>query len=288
MYSSRRLGIQERPGHLPLRNKNKKGGVYHAAPIFQPKNSPARKSAPMPQNNVNWGVVTVREHDVSLGCSPCCEAPLTLSEAHIQYPPKSLNDFEQLRRGERRHRKQLRIPLETRRNVLIQSGVTPDDIHYSNQALLPIRQRIIMALQTYKGFKNRPPEHSARELAKELTPEEEFEQYDHFPEGPSSSVRVQYGAKFNNTPPRPKRTPPAANYSNFGTMKSQPTDLPKPTTSYTRKAHASSGSLSNIGTVRKPAYKTPLSNGVMATAIAGAASNSNGRTSRADDEEIEC
>mmetsp|Transcript_26178 Transcript_26178/g.39634 ORF Transcript_26178/g.39634 Transcript_26178/m.39634 type:complete len:314 (+) Transcript_26178:294-1235(+) len=179
--------MQSRPSHVPLRTKNNAKTVL-------------RKSSGTNNNNVSWGVVNIRKYDVGLGHSPCCEIPLTLLETHTQFPAQSLDEYESTRRYKRRHRKQLRIPLSERRRILIEKGVSLDEINYVTRSLYPIRQQIMSDLASYKGFKNRSPQFFARELAEELLSKEEFESYTHFPPPPPLKVatEVKTGGNFNS------------------------------------------------------------------------------------------
>lgn len=179
--------MKSRPSYVPLRTKNNAKTVL-------------RKSSGTTNNNVSWGVVNIRNYDVGLGHSPCCEIPLTLLETHTQFPAQSLDEYESKRRYKRRHRKQLRIPLPERQRILLEKGVSIEEMNYVTRSLLPIRQQIMSDLSKYKGFKNRSPEFFARELAEEVLSKEEFEKYTHFPPPPPPKVatEVKTGGSFNS------------------------------------------------------------------------------------------
>jgi len=111
------------------------------------------------RRTVVFSHVSIRLYERTLGNNPCCEgAPLTFGGKYTQKQPDYIEDYENLRKVQRRRtRKELIIPYELRRLILHSAGVTEDDVIRRESELFGIRTSMIINRSNYSGFKNRLP-----------------------------------------------------------------------------------------------------------------------------------
>jgi len=106
--------------------------------------------------HVVFSHVSVRLYERTLGDNPCCYgAPLTLGWEYTQKKPDYIEDYENLRKTQRRPRKELSIPFEHRKSILHNVGVSDEDITKREAELVGIRNQMLFDRSNYGGFKNR-------------------------------------------------------------------------------------------------------------------------------------
>mmetsp|Transcript_27076 Transcript_27076/g.30898 ORF Transcript_27076/g.30898 Transcript_27076/m.30898 type:complete len:292 (-) Transcript_27076:136-1011(-) len=126
--------------------------VYKPSPTYK-QESPRGK-----RRTVVFSHVSIRLYDRTLGDNPCCNgAPLTLEWEYAQKEPDYIEDYENMRKTQRRSRRELSIPLQRRKFILHGAGVSEEDIIKREAELIEIRYQMLIARANYGGFRHREP-----------------------------------------------------------------------------------------------------------------------------------
>merc|ERR1719162_1302659 len=105
--------------------------------------------------HVVFSHVSVRLYERTLGDNPCCYgAPLTLGWEYTQKKPDCIENYENLRKTQRRSRKELSIPFEHRKYILYNVGVSEVDIIKREAELVGIRNQMLIDRANYGGWGN--------------------------------------------------------------------------------------------------------------------------------------
>ena len=88
------------------------------------ESSPAHRQRPM--RRCSFGSVSVREHEQTLGDNPSCQegAPISLGWKVIMEKSSTLDDYEKVRKDQRRRRSELVLSSAERRKLLVMNGST--------------------------------------------------------------------------------------------------------------------------------------------------------------------
>lgn len=79
-----------------------------------------------PMRRCSFGSVSVREHEQTLGDNPSCQegAPISLGWKVIVEKSSTLDDYEKVRKDQRRRRSELVLSSAERRKLLVMNGST--------------------------------------------------------------------------------------------------------------------------------------------------------------------